>query len=812
MNNKNNTVEYRNISLLVRPIRVAILIPREDKYWKYVILNLFKFCSQVWGGSNFCIVPTDGKEIATVFWNILEAYDPDLVLSFRPTIRDIEYGAPLDFELVRQQLKEQLEKNFPSLDETFHQEFIERELLNRDRFSFGIENQLQQQIKHRLSPFHFNEYIVTEGITSHISVPFPLTELINIVTQGKVEKVYIVDSIDDVDSALYFYSNWGCYSSEFIAEIYNKGVTINRVPHQAKLSDLLRFCANKGFEKFDIYDRNLLQQKFGGADASWLPKEDITQFCPYETSLLKVGKYKTIETYVSDDPILLVVGDTVDDFCSYYSLSKIHDYVFWIPEVKQSTKLGEEEEFDCRTILSRAVIQSIVELMYRGRSRKTLHISSLSLTNDALEGTRKLINTLSFINQGFGQRVIIDSYPSSKGKSFFRLIEQNNYTSQYTEVFRNNRAVGRVPTPKPKNFSEVIPYEHRWITEIFIERYMPPQLHFLGKKIIDLHIEARVTKTGICYACPGIAYTGGDIDVTLVRPQINIVEPLEIFQEYFLDAGYSDVRLSDKGSYTHTTIEKFGSLEDLEIILRDKKNQEVLSLFKSQSTKQDNHGGEVIAANNRAYVNFQAIENIIGSQTHSVNLVDLLIRKGILFRGTMLYCSRCRNTDWYSLDELNQTFICRRCNHQQILQQKNWKDGREPIWFYKMDELVYQGIINNMILPLLTIAFLNKQAKKSFLYVPELLLRQNPSKPDREVDICCIVDGKIVIGECKIDKISKSLINKLKSFSNALPKTPDHLIFATLLDSISDEIVDHINSTIQIPHTILTKSDLLSID
>ena len=70
-------IQYRNISLTVRPARAAILIDENDPYWKHVIIRLFEWCSRVWGGAYFLFIPTDGKEIKEIFWQILEKYSPD---------------------------------------------------------------------------------------------------------------------------------------------------------------------------------------------------------------------------------------------------------------------------------------------------------------------------------------------------------------------------------------------------------------------------------------------------------------------------------------------------------------------------------------------------------------------------------------------------------------------------------------------------------------------------------------------------------------------------------------------------------------
>ncbi|MGD6844698.1 hypothetical protein ACQCVH_19570 [Bacillus infantis] len=74
----------------------------------------------------------------------------------------------------------------------------------------------------------------------------------------------------------------------------------------------------------------------------------------------------------------------------------------------------------------------------------------------------------------------------------------------------------------------------------------------------------------------------------------------------------------------------------------------------------------------------------------------------------------------------------------------------QPIWFYKLNEMIYQAYSHNSLVPILTLARL-KQTSSTFQYIPEIKTRQDiaSSKPTMEIDISCVVDGNIVIGECK---------------------------------------------------------------
>ena len=147
MNDKpDNAVSYRNISLLVRPARVAILIYEKDEYWKHIMLQVFEWCSRVWGGAYFLIVPTDGKEIKAPFWSILEEYSPDHVFSFLPTFQDLEYADPQKYTSIITQYKEDLIKKIPELSDKPFLVPVSPDITSNMRCEFEIDDELQQLI------------------------------------------------------------------------------------------------------------------------------------------------------------------------------------------------------------------------------------------------------------------------------------------------------------------------------------------------------------------------------------------------------------------------------------------------------------------------------------------------------------------------------------------------------------------------------------------------------------------------------------------------------------------------------------------
>lgn len=807
-------IEYRNISMAVRSARLAVLIPKDDPCWKSVVLRVFEWFSKVWGGGYFIIVPTDGKTIDDVFWKILKDYDPDYIYSFKPSFLDLENSNPSEFVQSYDKYVKQYKSVSPEMSDDDIRNRIRNGFSLMEREEFTIEKELQEKIKQEIAPFHFEDNVVGPIVFSDSSVGYPLTSIETIMNYGLVEKIWVLDPIRNIDCALMVHSNWGIYNKPFYEKLEKLGVQIDHIPNTIALNDLLEMAIQNKISDGCIQ----IKKSLAGLQGSdrWYPEEDITKFTPYKTSLFHLQKY--LINHGPDfynEPDILVFGETIQDFCLYYCLSRYYQGVYWLPRLINSEENvdGITEEYKT---LAYAVVLALDDTSFKQPDTKIL-ITSLSKNEQELEFVKEKLPELFYASvEPLNRRLSISLKPSLIKKTPLRLFEENNYIDQYTEAFVNNRSIGALQTPKPKNFGKVVPYDHRWITEINIDGYLPPRLHFLGKLIANLFnisTESRVAKTGICYKCPNIGYFGGDIDVTLVRPYINIIEPFNIFQELFKEAGYEETRVSDKGGFANVTIEKFGSLNDVGVFFENENNIKMFELFLQNTPRNNLMQGEIISANGRMYLDFLSIQNFVASETDTVHFIDSLIKKEIFYRGTVLQCERCKATDWYSLGEIDQFFVCKRCGFNQFIQLRNWKQGKEPTWYYKLDEAVYQGVNNNMEIPLLTLSYFQKKSIKSFLFINELELKRNASdkKSEREIDICCIQDGQLIIGECKRSKISKRAIDSLIHLSKELLRSPDFLVFSSIDIDISQELIDYAATQTNIPVIFLKKADLIKL-
>jgi hypothetical protein len=71
------------LSVITRPrhVRIAFLID-PDATPNGLVNPLFEFCSRVWGGRLFPIIPVINGAISSAYWKLLEAADPDCIYSY----------------------------------------------------------------------------------------------------------------------------------------------------------------------------------------------------------------------------------------------------------------------------------------------------------------------------------------------------------------------------------------------------------------------------------------------------------------------------------------------------------------------------------------------------------------------------------------------------------------------------------------------------------------------------------------------------------------------------------------------------------
>lgn len=143
-----------------------------------------------------------------------------------------------------------------------------------------------------------------------------------------------------------------------------------------------------------------------------------------------------------------------------------------------------------------------------------------------------------------------------------------------------------------------------------------------------------------------------------------------------------------------------------------------------------------------------------------------LTAQSVLIQGIKPRCTFCGMSEWYSVQEISSTIRCRGCQSAFLL-------PVEADWSYRLNELIARALTYHGVVPVVwTLGKLLAGSRTSFLYIPGLELYKSWEDTQNlaEVDIACISDGRLLIGEVKsaASEFSNNDLEKLEVVTRAV--------------------------------------------
>ncbi|MEM3434487.1 MAG: hypothetical protein QXP27_10005 [Candidatus Methanomethyliaceae archaeon] len=771
--------ELRTVTLKLRPYRYCVLLHKNASLES--VEDLFAEMSKVWGGRLTLLVPTDGREIHPLFMTLLSRFDPDIINAHC-------------------ELSEEL-----------------KELLNETLSPLTALGQ-EEGVRQYLGLGHIKTVMSLATLLRSIGVK----KVINVVVPKKFPVVY----------RLLVYSRTGHLDENTVSGLQKDGngfwlsptEPIEVEEREFVPGDLFHLDALREETPFGVCDRTLGYRILSG------PSGD--QFIPRA---------------VWDSPAVTIVGSSLEDFCLYYALALLRGDVHWVPQVPD--RLAEENKAsDADMPIYEWLLKDLASRLRRivdsPGIRREVYLFSLSEPLSALEAVRQLIannaahgsvvvslgggdvvvdwkKQLELERERVREAMMLQVTPLSCGE-LCRLLPysgepiQRNSIQVYTQQFYRGTSVSEVPTPKPKSFDlSRHPAEYQWITEVEIQGYRLPRrpvlldghLQSLSGKALSRG-EARISRRGFAYeSIAPFVGAGWDIDMVLVRPQLRLLPEPELFRRLFEHAGYA-FELSDKGKYLFVAAERAGSLAALCDLLT---NKDLVAIFRKYLDKRRNEKAvldEGVYLKGRRYLDLVALCKVLGLQWPSlddedksrlIGLLDTLIGKSLVSRGFLLKCQTCLNLDFYRFEDLqSEEFQCTRCRTRQKFFGRHLKarPGPEPAIFYALDELMYQFLEHHGQVTALMLRYLDQAKQDSFLYLPEISVwraEEREGQPYCEVDCVAFLDGRIVLGEAKLETSQKQLKKQMAKYGAlARDLRVDTLVLADLQQQRSPEEQDRI--------------------
>ena len=171
---------------------------------------------------------------------------------------------------------------------------------------------------------------------------------------------------------------------------------------------------------------------------------------------------------------------------------------------------------------------------------------------------------------------------------------------------------------------------------------------------------------------------------------------------------------------------------------------------------------------------------LAGGPQELTDSLDALCRDGVFHQGYSWTCSHCAYRNWTALDALRMNLACQVCGDEH----------NTPIdleFDFKLNEFLATCIREHDTFSVIwALGKLQQQARAdSFIFAPQTeLFRKHPQDEnavaDREVDLLCVIDGKVVIGEVKasIAEIDRQEIDDLIALAGEL--RPDVVVIGAL--------------------------------
>lgn len=796
---------FKLLSTRVRPPRCAVFLNKNDKNWQHSLLRIIEQFSNYWGASHNIIIPTDGKSIKNEYWEILKKYKPDYLNVYNKSWKDFRTADENEFErIIKKEVKNYIKGKEQQDEDKLFKMFEETKLSSPYQKEYlKIESSLKNKLIQILNPFSdelerdFFQYNGHQNIT-----------LRSILKNYSVSEFTIDDftfSIDEPYLELLFRSYMG--SSKYLRD------SINNDWHLMLLDSEKEFTVK--YNDLQINENNF-------ADLIFLANTTQKNVCFELINKGLVYYYRNSQKSLKGN-VIFVVGDTLEDYCYYYSLKSLIGTVFWFP----TALLFNDEENQKYQVTIHWIYDKISRCLSGRYNDNNFFVTSLSLGDNILVDVRNLINKSTIIKyRNFNFVFKKPEELNSLINSTIFVCEEINRSNQFVEQFIDNESVNYIQTPIPKSYSSKSAIDYNWIVDICLRSasylkdpkggYNLPPLSEFSKDVFIENVStlynnnSTVRFTGECisYLCPNMGLiSNSNVDIQTVSPRLKLLDSKEIFERTFETINYK-VKISDKGNFARESIILFHTLENLCKHLTDENGvYKILEQYLSQNSSgvRESKGEKGVFLNQRTFLSFIDYDFFIKEEVLTKNLIDDFLQNHIIFRGFCLYCTKCQNSNWYSLADINESFTCERCKSSQMILSVNWKKPYEPMIYYKLNEVFFQGLNNNMKYPLLTLNYLKNISETCFIYSPELELYKDNNKII-ELDIVCVSDGEYIIGEVKQND---ELPEKLELYNEIVNNLNAKFVLSTFANEWSLNNKNKVKSlSWNKPPLFLTRNDL----
>lgn len=775
-------VEFHQIHVGVRPTRVAVRVGSYEG-WEHSALRILEVLSATWGGAGDIIIPGDDAGVThEQLWTAVELFDPDVWATHVATYRGYQLKDPdgyerfLDAEI--DELNRDNDERRGDRRAQLH-EFYTREPLSQ----WEPPASFWERARSRLAPSWDRQYGHAERIRDD---ELPTGLLVDVTQLSPLPDRIVVAKTDHlpIPARLLIASRFGALAPSARASLEERGVSIQDVSiSEDDLARVVGACWG-GSRWPGVELQKQLAERLGFAvddDSGYVALSALQEHGPFAMTMIGLAQFMRPVPVRHDWPLVVVVGDTADDFALAMSFDRCMGPSHWLPP----SLLGADTVGILMTALGMP--------RQRDDRHRTIHVTSCSLDHAALEpivarmarerGIDKVRISLPVPVPNHRPLTVADTHLASRLED---------------ELFVGGTTGRGIRAQLPSGVEARNPVQLSWWNDVVrFDHQLPPRWP-LNEHVVARsgawRSRARVTREGIAFHSHPLGFISGSLrlDQVVDNPRLRFLDAKDAFEVLSAEAGIELVE-SPAGRYTARTTELWGGLAALTSDMQRPLVRRILDAFQSKAPSGKAPGNYILE---RRYLSVSDLQESTRAVEELSEYVDRFLHTGLLRRGLCLACPQCGSFAWYDADDVGQNFRCVRCRTSTVIDSEVVRGaGAEPTWYYALAEVVYQACRANFNVPVLA---LHQVAGTSHSVLG--MTDHEVRFPDDsvEIDLWGIVDGRIVLGEAKSVGVLEASAAKRRKKASRLRRaadslTADILVLATAASSWSPSSVQAID-------------------
>lgn len=751
-------------------------------------LRMLENYSVTWGGAGNILVPVDlTGQPDPAFWPLIEIFDADRWASYVITNRGHQLADPAAFEewLQKESAKLAAEGSYDKADA--RRMLTDDHIMNHPRSAWSASESFSAEIQRRSGPAMRHQSIMWDSFHAD-GGPAGAPDVCDLEPLPSIVRVLDTTQLP-LDLQLLVAMRTGALSPRYRERLGALGVNLQTTDvRDEDVEYLLRFAWSGSAQATAAFR---LVENDAPFEVAHLGGEFVSS-APF--GLSTVGCARATRRYPDEDdiPIVVVVGSHVDDFAYALNLDRCGLTSFWLPD-----RYAHQED-----PLSRRVIETLASCLWRpslGRSdSRPVVLCSRSLDADAVKSVKERLR-----NSVWSSDVEVDVVDRPQLPPFRlpSILELGTFEELLDEPFEGDSMQRGLPAALPAAVRAKDPSKLTWWTEVSDPRAALPARALLNGEVLAEEPQwktiTRCGRDGISFYSHsmGLVWGGSLLSQMVNRPRLRFPDASSVFRALADAAGYI-ANESPQGRFRRLTTELWGGLDALLADLSHPEHRQLLRAWLPGSGEGERVG--ITTRSERRFLSFDDAVRVSQLPEDEVRcFLDRLLTCGVVRRGYLLKCRHCLHLDWYELENIGQSFTCRRCRTTNAITKETWLKSNEPTPSYDLAEVVYQAFLGNFEVPVAALRRLKRESH-AFAETPELELTDSHEKTF-EVDILAIADGRVIVGEAKLnDFLCKSKreevdwLHRFRTCAEAL--TADEVVFATAAKSWREVTAERIAS------------------